>query len=94
MQYHRISTMNNSSRQEARAKLGLLDVIVHDIRATYANRLRAVGMSQEGRLAFLGHACKSMAKYYVVADIGRLIKLSNRVLQRYGPRTVVSVANA
>lgn len=94
MQYHRIGTMNNNAWQTARAKVGLSGVRVHDTRATYATRLRAAGVSQEDRSALLGHACKSMAEHYAAADIGRLIELSNRVLQRNGTRTVLSVVNA
>lgn len=93
MQYHRIDTMNNSAWQKARKIAGLTSVRVHDLRHTYATRLRAAGVAQEDRATLLGHATKTMAEHYAAADIGRLIKLSNLALERNGTQTVLSVVN-
>lgn len=93
MQYHRIGAMNNNAWQGAREKVGLADVRVHDLRHTYATRLRAVGVAKEDRSALLGHANSSMAEHYAAADIARLIELSNRVLERKRTRTILMVAN-
>ncbi len=93
MQYHRIGTMNNNAWQRARTTARLSIVRVHDLRHTYATRLRAVGVELEDRSALLGHATRTMAEHYAAADIGRLIKLSNRVLKRNGTRTVLNVVN-
>ena len=94
MQYHRIGTMNNNSWQAGRAKVGLSGVRVHDTRATYATRLRTADVRKEDRATLLGHATSSMPEHYAAGDIGRLIELSNRVLERGGTRTVISLINA
>jgi hypothetical protein len=56
--------------------------------------LRAAGVSAEDREALLGHANHSMAGHYASADVGRLLKLANLVLNRQETRTVLRVANA
>src|SRR6266851_1427043 len=52
----RINTMNNSGWQDARRDVGLPLVRVHDLRHSFACRLRAAGVSAEDREALLGHA--------------------------------------
>ena len=93
MPYHRIGTMNNNAWQAARKKVGLPGVRIHDLRHTYATRLRGAGVNQEDRSVLMGHSTSSMAEHYAAADIGRLIELSNRVLQRHGTCTVLKVVN-
>jgi hypothetical protein len=56
--------------------------------------LRAAGVSAEDREALLGHANHSMAGHYASADVGRLLKQANLVLNRQETRTVLRVANA
>jgi hypothetical protein len=48
----------------------------------------------EDREALLGHANHSMAGHYASADVGRLLKQANLVLNRQETRTVLRVANA
>jgi integrase len=84
--------MNNNGWQKARREVGLPRVRVHDLRHTYACRLRAAGVSQEDRCALLGHAEHSMSGHYASADIGRLMKEANLVLNRQETRTVLRVA--
>lgn len=91
MQYRRIGTMNNSAWHRARDKANLSGVRVHDLRHTFATRLRASGVSNEDRASLLGHATKSMPEHYAAADIGLLIKLSNCSLNRNNNCTVLSV---
>ena len=91
MALHRINTMNNSAWQYARKKAGLVGVRIHDLRHTYATRLRAAEVDQEDRSSLLGHVSKTMAEHYAAADIGRLIELSNRVMLRKGTQTVINV---
>ena len=93
MPYHRIGTMNNNAWQAARKKVGLSGVRIHDLRHTYATRLRAAGVNLEDRSVLMGHSTNSMAEHYAAADIGRLIELSNRVLQRKSSCTVLKVVN-
>jgi hypothetical protein len=54
--------------------------------------LRAAGVSEEDRAALLGHAWRSMPEFYASPDIGRLISLANRVLERTQTVTIVRVA--
>ena len=90
----RVSTMNNTAWQRARQEADLRAVRIHDLRHTFGCRLRAAGVSAEDRDAPLGHANRSMAGHYASADIGRLLKLANLVLNRQETRTVLRVANA
>jgi len=89
-----VATMNNTAWQRARREAGLQPVRIHDLRATFACRLRAVGVSMEDREVLLGHANHSMAGHYASADIGRLLKQANLILNREETRTVLRVANA
>lgn len=89
----RIETMNNNGWQNARKRVGLTQVRVHDLRHTYATRLRQAGVSREDRAVLLGHEGRSMPEHYASADIGRLIKLSNLVLNRVETRTLLRVVN-
>jgi integrase len=90
----RVGDMNNTAWQRARRELGLQCVRVHDLRFTFACRLRAAGVPAEDREVLLGHANHSMAGHYASADIGRLLKQANLVLNRQETRTVLRVANA
>jgi integrase len=88
-----VRSMNNTAWKNARRKLELPQVRIHDLRHTFAARLRAADVSAEDRAALLGHACSSMPAHYASADIGRLIVLANRVLERTSTRTILRVAN-
>ena len=89
----RVQTMNNTAWQHARRKVALSPVRVHDLRHTFACRLRAAGVPQEDREALLGHANHSMAGHYASADVGRLIGQANLILNRQETCTVLRVAN-
>ena len=89
-----VSTMNNTAWQRARREEGLQAVRIHDLRHTFACRLRAAGVSVEDREVLLGHANHSMAGHYASADVGRLLRQANLVLNREETRTVLRVANA
>jgi len=93
--YHgrRIARMNNTAWQTTRREAGLREGRVHDLRHTYACRLRAAGVSAKDRAALLGHATQSMVGHYASADVGRLLREANRVLDRQETRTVLRVAN-
>jgi integrase len=88
-----IGTMNNTAWQNARRKAGLRAARIHDLRHTYGARLRAAGVAHEDRAALLGHACGSMPELYARPDIGRLLSLANRVLERSHMITVLRLAN-
>jgi len=89
----RLERMNNSAWRAARREVGLQAMRVHDLRHTYACRLRAAGVSGEDRAALLGHATQSMVGHYASADVGRLMRESNRLLSRQETRTLLRVAN-
>ena len=89
----RIERMNNTAWQRARREAKLADVRVHDLRHTFATRLRAAGVWEEDRAALLGHATRTMPEHYASADVGRLVSLANRVLDRVGTLTILRVAN-
>jgi integrase len=89
-----IKRMNNTAWKRARRNAGLPQVRVHDLRHTFATRLRAAGVAEEDRCALLGHAVRTMPELYASADVGRLVALANRVLDRVGTRTILRVANA
>jgi len=88
-----LKRMNNSAWKRVRRKAGLQDVRVHDLRHTFATRLRAAGVAEEDHCALLGHAVRAMPQLYASADVGRLLGFANRVLDRVGTRTILRVAN-
>jgi integrase len=90
----RINTMNNNGWQWARRDAGLPMVRVHDLRHSFAYRLRAAGVSAENREALLGHANHSMAGHYASADVGRLLAQANLLVERCGTRAVLRIANS
>jgi integrase len=53
MKYHRIGTINNNAWQAARARVGISNLRVHDLRHTCATRLRAVGVGKRIEPHFL-----------------------------------------
>jgi integrase len=89
----RVSTMNNTAWQRARREVALPSVRIHDLRHTFGCRLRAAGVTAEDREALLGHANHSRAGHYASADVGRLLKQANLILNREGTCTVLRIAN-
>lgn len=87
-----VGSMNNTAWQNARQKVGLRAVRIHDLRHTYASRLRAAGVSEEDRAVLLGHASPSMPQLYASPDVSRLVSLANRVLTRTTVVTIVRIA--
>ncbi len=69
-----IYQMNNTGWKKARLAAGLPDLRVHDLRHTFATRLRALDTSFEDRRDLLGHKTKWMTEHYSHVTIGRLIK--------------------
>jgi len=78
----------------ARRDAGLPSVRVHDLRHSFACRLRAAGVSAEDREVLLGHANHSMAGHYASADVGRLQEQANLILNRSGTQTLLRVADS
>jgi len=69
MAYRPIEMMNNSAWQRARARAGLGDLHVHDLRHTVGMRLREAGVTEETRAVILWHSSRSMATHYSAAQV-------------------------
>jgi hypothetical protein len=83
----RIDTMNNSAWQRARRNAGLCSVRIHDLRHTYATRLRAAGVPGR-RPRSLARSCEpSMAGHYASTDIGPAYQTGGSALNRGGTCT-------
>jgi len=88
-----VRSMNNTGWQRARREAELPAVRIHDLRHTFATRLRAAGVHEEDRAALLGHAWRTIPEHNASADIRRLVSLANRVLDRMETTTILRVAN-
>ncbi len=84
---HPIGTMNNSAWQKARARAGLSNVRVHDLKHTFGRRLRAAGVSFEDRQDLLGHKSGRITTHYSAAELENLIDAANRVCEADSRKT-------
>jgi hypothetical protein len=66
-------------------------VRVHDLKHTFGRRLRAAGVSFEGRQDLLGHRSGRITTHYSAAELSKLIEAANRVCEsdRRQPELVV-----
>jgi len=55
---------------------------IHNLRHTFAHRLRAAGVPDEDRDALLGHNNVSLSQHYALPDIERLQDMAERVTER------------
>jgi integrase len=72
MPYRPIALMSNNGWMRGRAKAGLADLHVHDLRHTVGMRLREAGVSEATRADILWHSTGSMTNHYSVAQIAEL----------------------
>ncbi|MES2191294.1 MAG: tyrosine-type recombinase/integrase [Pseudomonadota bacterium] len=93
MAFHRIGTMNNTGYQAARASVGLQKVRIHDLRHTFAQRLRDAGVSDEDRALLLGHAIEGMPQHYASATVARLVETANKAQFTVDRTTLLRVVN-
>lgn len=91
--FRRINTINNTAWQKARAAVGLEKVRVHDLRHTFAQRLRDAGVPEEDRSLLLGHAIEGMPQYYASATVARLVETANKVQLTVDRTTLLRVVN-
>ena len=87
-----ITRMNNSAWQNAREKVELSSVRVHDLRHTFGRRLRAAGISLEDRQDLLGYHAGRVTTHYSAAEIGKLREAVNAISEpdsRTGSRTTI-----
>lgn len=88
---NRIGKIYNNAWKAARERANLKGVRVHDLRHTYGQRLRAVGVDKENRDSLLGHANKSMSSHYAAPDLKRLLEFSNKTLDPNAYATIVTI---
>lgn len=74
-------TMNNSGWQNARKRVGMEHVRVHDLKHTFGRRLRAAGVSFENRQDLLGHKTGKITTHYSGAELESLIEAANSVCE-------------
>lgn len=72
----------NGAWLRARARAGLPQVRVHDLKHTFGRRLRAAGVSFEDRQDLLGHRSGRITTHYSGAELSKLIEATNRVCDR------------
>jgi integrase len=84
MAYQPIQTMNNTAWQSGRARAGLSDLRVHDLRHTAGMRLREAGVSSETRADILWHNSPSMTHHYSVAQIVELHAALEKITSESG----------
>jgi len=68
-----VKQMLNSAWKKARARVGLDQVRMHDIKHPFGRRLRAAGLSIEDRQDLLGHHSGRITSHYSAAELSRLI---------------------
>ena len=59
------------------------EVRIHDLKHTFARRLRAAGVLFEDRQDLLGHSSKSVTTHYSAAELGALIDAVNRISEKF-----------
>jgi integrase len=84
------SRMNNSAWRKARARAGLPQVRVHDLRHTFGHRLRAAGVSFEDRQDLIGHKSERMTTHYSAPELSQLVR-SAELLCEQRPATILRV---
>lgn len=76
--------MNNAGWREARKRVGLENVRVHDLKHTFGRRLRAAGVSFEDRQDLLGHKSSRITTHYFAAELKNLYDAAGSVCQQNG----------
>lgn len=67
--YQPVQHINNNAWQKARARAGLDDLPVHDLRHTVGMRLRGAGVSSRTQDAILWHKSGEMTDHYAIAQL-------------------------
>ncbi len=83
-----ITAMNNTAWQNARKRVNLTQMRVHDLKHTFGSRLRDAGVQESNIQDLLGHKQPSITRHYSVPTISKLIRASDQIyeVQHYGPR--------
>lgn len=86
-----VNQMLNSAWMKARARAGLPQVRVHDLKHTFGRRLRAAGVSFEDRQDLLGHRSGRITTHYSAAELLRLNEAAESVCERQGRKPELAV---
>ncbi len=97
---HKVGKINNSAWKRARKEAGLNEVRgprqhfrVHDLRHTFATRLREAGVPREDRKDLMGHATDDITTHYSAAETGTLLACVERLVEM-NEKPSVYVVNA
>ncbi len=74
-----VTRMLNHAWIKARARAGMHQVRVHDLKHTFGRRLRAAGVSFEDRQDLLGHRSGRITTHYSAAELSKLVEAANKV---------------
>jgi integrase len=81
-----IAKMLTTAWKNARIRVALPQVRVHDLKHTFGRRLRAAGVSFEDRQDLLGHRSGRITTHYSAAELSRLLEAAETVTERNGTR--------
>lgn len=81
---HPVTSMYNTAWKNARKKVGLPFLRIHDLKHTYGRRLRSAGVSFEDRQDLLGHKSGRITTHYSAPELINLIQASERVCAEGG----------
>lgn len=84
MPYRPVGTMNNTGWQAARSAAGLGDLHVHDLRHTFAMRLREGEVQPETRRVLLWHGDSDVTEHYTAAQILEVFDAVEKVAKDAG----------
>ncbi|KTD53491.1 integrase [Legionella santicrucis] len=76
-----VTRMNNTAWRNARSKVHLNDLRVHDLKHTFGRGLRAAGVSYEDRQDLLGHRSGRITTHYSQAELSNLLDAANLIIQ-------------
>ena len=79
---HPVTSMYNTAWKNARKKVGLPFLRIHDLKHTYGRRLRSAGVSFEDRQDLLGHKSGRITTHYSAPELINLVQASERVCRR------------
>ncbi len=77
-----VARMNATAWRNARKRVNLEHVRVHDLKHTFGRRLRSVGVSFEDRQDLLGHRSARITTHYSAAELQNLYKATNKVCEQ------------
>ena len=76
-----LSRMLSTGWRQARERVNLPEVRVHDLKHTFGRRLRAAGVSFEDRQDLLGHRSGRITTHYSSAELQTLYQAGNKVCE-------------